>query len=70
MKFRLGFKEPIFSNKCHQQFVRVHQELLNILIGKAGLITSVPLVGPPRRRCPPPGRERCRYYCPHPYRPR
>ncbi|KAI1358120.1 UVI-1 [Xylaria arbuscula] len=28
-------------------FVRVHQELLNILIGKAGIITSVPFVGQP-----------------------
>ncbi|KAI1827273.1 UVI-1 [Xylaria intraflava] len=28
-------------------FVRVHQQLLNILIGKAGLITSVPFIGPP-----------------------
>ncbi|KAI1423904.1 UVI-1 [Xylaria sp. FL1777] len=28
-------------------FVRVHQELLNILIGKAGIITDVPVVGPP-----------------------
>ncbi|KAM7208385.1 hypothetical protein V8F20_001363 [Naviculisporaceae sp. PSN 640] len=28
-------------------FVRVHQELLNILIGKAGLVTSLPIVGPP-----------------------
>ncbi|KAI1131053.1 UVI-1 [Nemania abortiva] len=28
-------------------FVRVHQELLNILIGKAGLLTQVPFIGPP-----------------------
>ncbi|KAI1826794.1 UVI-1 [Xylaria intraflava] len=28
-------------------FVRVHQDLLNILIGKAGLLTSVPIVGQP-----------------------
>ncbi|KAI0487408.1 UVI-1 [Xylaria cf. heliscus] len=28
-------------------FVRVHQELLNILIGKAGILTSIPVVGPP-----------------------
>ncbi|KAI0503010.1 UVI-1 [Xylaria bambusicola] len=28
-------------------FVRVHQALLNILIGKAGIITSVPVVGQP-----------------------
>ncbi|KAI1436215.1 UVI-1 [Xylaria sp. CBS 124048] len=30
-----------------REFVRVHQDLLNILIGKAGLITSLPIVGPP-----------------------
>ncbi|KAI0862910.1 UVI-1 [Xylaria cubensis] len=28
-------------------FVRVHQDLLNILIGKAGLLESVPVIGPP-----------------------
>lgn len=28
-------------------FVKVHQELLNILIGKAGLFNTVPLVGQP-----------------------
>lgn len=28
-------------------FVQVHQELLNILIGKAGLLNDLPLVGPP-----------------------
>ncbi|KAK6516164.1 hypothetical protein TWF506_006076 [Arthrobotrys conoides] len=28
-------------------FVKVHQELLNILIGKAGLFSTVPLVGQP-----------------------
>ncbi|KAJ8115825.1 hypothetical protein ONZ43_g4583 [Nemania bipapillata] len=28
-------------------FVRVHQELLNILIGKSGLLTQVPFIGPP-----------------------
>ncbi|KAI1809996.1 UVI-1 [Poronia punctata] len=28
-------------------FVRVHQELLNILIGKAGILEKVPLVGQP-----------------------
>ncbi|KAI0188834.1 UVI-1 [Xylaria flabelliformis] len=28
-------------------FVRVHQELLNILIGKAGIFTLFPFVGPP-----------------------
>ncbi|KAJ8126443.1 hypothetical protein O1611_g7193 [Lasiodiplodia mahajangana] len=28
-------------------FVRVHQELLNILIGKAGILTQVPFIGPP-----------------------
>jgi len=28
-------------------FVEVHQELLNILIGKAGLLNDLPFVGPP-----------------------
>jgi len=28
-------------------FVTVHQELLNILIGKAGILNDLPLVGPP-----------------------
>ncbi|KAI0542708.1 UVI-1 [Xylaria digitata] len=28
-------------------FVRVHQELLNILIGKAGILTKVPVIGQP-----------------------
>ncbi|KAI1741811.1 hypothetical protein F4680DRAFT_415177 [Xylaria scruposa] len=28
-------------------FVRVHQELLNIIIGKAGVLTLFPFVGPP-----------------------
>jgi hypothetical protein len=30
-----------------QQFVRVHQTLLNILIGKAGLFETVPFIGAP-----------------------
>jgi hypothetical protein len=30
-----------------REFVRVHQALLNILIGKAGLFNTVPLVGQP-----------------------
>jgi hypothetical protein len=29
------------------QFVRVHQVLLNILIGKAGLFQTVPFIGAP-----------------------
>jgi hypothetical protein len=29
------------------QFVRVHQVLLNILIGKAGLFNTVPIIGQP-----------------------
>lgn len=29
------------------QFVRAHQILLNILIGKAGILTNVPFIGPP-----------------------
>jgi len=28
-------------------FVRVHQDLLNILIGKTGFLTQIPFVGPP-----------------------
>ncbi|GAP89916.1 putative uvi-1 protein [Rosellinia necatrix] len=28
-------------------FVRVHQDLLNILIGKAGILSKVPFIGPP-----------------------
>ncbi len=31
----------------HSQFVRVTQALLNILIGKAGLVEKAPFVGPP-----------------------
>ncbi|KFY04321.1 hypothetical protein V491_09388 [Pseudogymnoascus sp. VKM F-3775] len=30
-----------------REFVRVNQQLLNILIGKSGVLTSVPLVGQP-----------------------
>jgi hypothetical protein len=30
-----------------REFVRVHQVLLNILIGKAGLFTAVPIIGEP-----------------------
>lgn len=30
-----------------KQFVRVHQALLNILIGKAGLFSTVPFIGAP-----------------------
>ncbi|KAI1755839.1 UVI-1 [Xylaria castorea] len=30
-----------------RSFVRVHQELLNILIGKAGILEQVPFIGPP-----------------------
>jgi hypothetical protein len=30
-----------------REFVKVHQALLNILIGKSGLVTTVPFVGPP-----------------------
>ncbi|KAI0450920.1 hypothetical protein F5B21DRAFT_507688 [Xylaria acuta] len=30
-----------------REFVRVHQALLNILIGKAGLLTHIPVVGQP-----------------------
>jgi hypothetical protein len=29
------------------QFVEVHQALLNILIGKAGVLNDLPLIGPP-----------------------
>jgi hypothetical protein len=37
--------EIIFT--AFRQFVLVHQVLLNILIGKAGLLEQIPLVGPP-----------------------
>ncbi|PQE24170.1 UVI-1 protein [Rutstroemia sp. NJR-2017a BVV2] len=30
-----------------REFVKVHQALLNILIGKAGLFNTVPLIGQP-----------------------
>ncbi|KAK2053169.1 hypothetical protein LY76DRAFT_582239 [Colletotrichum caudatum] len=33
--------------EAFREFVRVHQVLLNILIGKAGLFSTVPLVGQP-----------------------
>ena len=36
---------PLYTNRS--QFVRVHQDLLNILIGKSGILTKVPLIGPP-----------------------
>jgi hypothetical protein len=35
------------SDLTSQQFVRVHQSLLNILIGKAGLFSTVPFIGQP-----------------------
>ncbi|TRX98471.1 hypothetical protein FHL15_000545 [Xylaria flabelliformis] len=35
----------VFS--AFRTFVRVHQELLNILIGKAGILEQLPFVGPP-----------------------
>ncbi|KAI0543528.1 UVI-1 [Xylaria curta] len=35
----------VFS--AFRTFVRVHQELLNILIGKAGILEQLPVVGPP-----------------------
>jgi hypothetical protein len=35
------------ANITFQQFVRVHQALLNILIGKAGLFETVPYIGQP-----------------------
>jgi len=37
--------DSIFN--AFRDFVRVHQQLLNILIGKAGLFQTVPLVGAP-----------------------
>ena len=40
------FTYPFISNKF-QKFVKVQQQLLNILIGKAGLINDLPFVGPP-----------------------
>ena len=33
--------------EAFREFVRVHQALLNILIGKAGLLQNLPFVGPP-----------------------
>lgn len=30
-----------------REFIRVHQVLLNILIGKAGLFNTIPLIGQP-----------------------
>jgi len=32
---------------CQFQFVRTHQVLLNILIGKAGLFDTIPVIGAP-----------------------
>ncbi|KAJ3039665.1 hypothetical protein HDV00_012009 [Rhizophlyctis rosea] len=32
---------------AYREFVRVHQVLLNILIGKGGILGKVPVVGPP-----------------------
>ncbi|KAM0323542.1 hypothetical protein ACHAQA_008823 [Verticillium albo-atrum] len=37
--------DAIFN--AFREFVRVHQVLLNILIGKAGLFTAVPIIGQP-----------------------
>lgn len=37
--------DAIFN--AFREFVRVHQVLLNILIGKAGLFNTVPLIGQP-----------------------
>ncbi|KAI0458511.1 UVI-1 [Xylaria acuta] len=51
---QLGGTAPITSDAdativfdAFRAFVRVHQELLNILIGKAGILTKVPFVGQP-----------------------
>jgi hypothetical protein len=33
--------------EAFREFVRVHQALLNILIGKAGLFQTVPFIGQP-----------------------
>lgn len=30
-----------------QNFVKVHQQLLDVLVGKAGFLTHIPFVGPP-----------------------
>ncbi|KAI1131772.1 hypothetical protein F5Y10DRAFT_285694 [Nemania abortiva] len=35
----------VFS--AFREFVRVHQALLNILIGKAGILTTIPVIGQP-----------------------
>jgi hypothetical protein len=37
--------DAIFN--AFREFVRVHQALLNILIGKAGLFQTVPIIGGP-----------------------
>jgi hypothetical protein len=37
----------VYVANREKQFVRVHQVLLNILIGKAGLFQTVPLIGQP-----------------------
>jgi hypothetical protein len=37
--------DSIFN--AFRDFVKVHQQLLNILIGKAGLFTTVPIIGAP-----------------------
>jgi len=33
--------------EAFREFVRVHQQLLNILIGKTGFLTRIPIVGAP-----------------------
>lgn len=33
--------------EAFREFVRIHQMLLNVLIGKAGLFSTLPLIGAP-----------------------
>lgn len=44
---RLAGESLSLLKKISSQFVRVHQVLLNILIGKSGLSNTVPVIGAP-----------------------
>jgi hypothetical protein len=37
----------IVLTRCSKQFITVHQELLSILTGKAGLFSDIPFIGAP-----------------------
>jgi hypothetical protein len=43
--------EATAIGNAFRTFVRVHQQLLGVLIGKAGFLTQIPFVGPRSRRC-------------------